>query len=445
MDVPQTRYARSGDVSIAYQIAGKGPIDIVFVMGWVSNIDEFWKEPGFARFLTRLAAFSRLILFDKRGTGLSDRVPLDRLPTLEERMDDVRAVMDAAGSECAALMGVSEGGPLCALFAATYPERTRALIMVGSYARAMRSDETPWGRTPEQLEEYLKALQAGWGGPVGLRTRAPSAADDPRFRAWWSGYLRASASPAAVVALTRMNHQIDVTHILPAIRVPALVVHAARDQTLSVENGRDLARRISGARYLELDSQDHLPWVTDTDAITSEVQEFLTGERTAVSADRVLATVLFTDIVDSTGVAARLGDQRWRDLLEAHASVSINEISRYRGRVIKNRGDGYLATFDGPARAIRCARALCDAVRPLGIELRAGLHTGECEILRDDIGGIAVHTGARVAELAGPGEVLVSSTVRDLVAGSGIEFHERGLHTLKGVPEPWRIYAVTSA
>jgi class 3 adenylate cyclase len=442
---PQTRYARSGDVSIAYQVVGDGPIDLVFVMGWVSNIDEFWTEPGFARFLHRLSSFSRLILFDKRGTGLSDRVPVDHLPTLEERMDDVRAVMDAAGSERAALVGVSEGGPLCALFAATYPERTRALVMIGSYARAMYAEHYPWGRTPEDLEATLKAIADGWGGPVGLRVRAPSACDDPRFRDWWSSYLRASASPAAVVALSSMNHQIDITPVLPVIRVPALVIHAARDQTLRVENGRYLAEHIRGARYVELDSQDHLPWVMDTDVITSEIEEFLTGERSAGASDRVLATVLFTDIVDSTGVAARLGDRRWREVLEAHTNATRDAVARHKGTVVKSRGDGYLAMFDGPARAIRCARALCDAMQPLGIEIRAGLHTGECEILSDDIGGIAVHTGARVSELAQANEVLVSSTVRDLVAGSGIEFEERGSHTLKGVPEQWRIFAVTRA
>jgi pimeloyl-ACP methyl ester carboxylesterase len=443
--MPQTKYARSGDVNIAYQVIGDGPIDVVFVMGWVSNIDYFWQEPGFARFLEGLASFSRLIVFDKRGTGLSDRVSIDNLPTLEERMDDVRAVMDAVGSEKATLIGVSEGGPMCALFAATYPERTDALVMIGSYACSRWSEDQPWARRPEAIEAMLREISKNWGGPVGLRVRAPSRVNDAAFRDWWSRYLRASASPGAVTALTHMNSFIDVRHVLSAIRVPTLIVHAARDQTLEVAYGRYLAEHITDARYLELDSQDHLPWVVDGDTVVSEIEEFLTGERHAVERDRVLATVLFTDIVDSTQTAAKLGDRRWREVVESHSAASSAAIARFRGSVVKDRGDGFLATFDGPARAIHCARSLCDAVRPLGIEIRAGLHTGECEIIGNDIGGIAVHTGARVSDLAGPGEVFVSSTVRDLVAGSGIEFTDRGVHTLKGVPGEWRIFAVASA
>ena len=445
MEAPVTRYTKSGDVNIAYQVIGNGPIDLVFVMGWVSNIEEFWKEPGFARFLNRLAAFARLVVFDKRGTGLSDRVSIEHLPTLEQRMDDVRAVMDAVGSERAALVGVSEGGPMCALFAATYPERTRALVMIGGYAQALRSDDQPWARAPEDVERQLDEIARDWGGPVRLRERAPSAFHDERFRDWWSGYLRASASPGAAAALTRMNSEIDVRHALPVIGVPTLIVHAARDQSISVEHSRYMARQIAGARYLELDSQDHLPWIADTETITAEIEELLTGERGAPHPDRMLATVLFTDIVDSTGTAAALGDRRWREVVELHTAASASAIARYQGRVVKDRGDGFLATFDGPARAIRCARAMCDAVRPLGIAIRAGLHTGECDVIGKDIGGIAVHTGARVADLARGNEVLVSSTVKDLVAGSGIEFEDRGLHTLRGVPEQWRIFAVKSA
>jgi len=445
VSAPITRYAKSDDVNIAYQVVGEGPIDLLFAMGWVSNIDEFWKEPGFARFLNRLAAFSRLIIFDKRGTGLSDRVPLDRLPTLEQRMDDVRAVLDAVGSRSAALMGVSEGGPMCALFAATYPERTRALVMIGSYACPMRADDQPWARTPDDVREMLEEIEHDWGGPLRIQQRAPSVAHDERFRAWWSAYLRASASPGAAAALTRMNAAIDVRHVLPTIRVPTLIVHAAGDETVSVEHGRYMAARINGARYVELASRDHLPWVADTDAIIAEIEELLTGERGTPGADRVLATVLFTDIVDSTGTAAALGDRRWREVVEAHTALSVEMITRHQGRVVKDRGDGFLATFDGPARAIRCACALSTAVRALGIRIRAGLHTGECEVIAGDVGGIAVHTGARVAGLAKGDEVLVSRTVKDLVAGSGIEFDDRGVHQLKGVPGEWRIYAVAQA
>jgi pimeloyl-ACP methyl ester carboxylesterase len=431
-------------VNIAYQVIGDGPIDLVFVMGWVSNIDHFWEEPGLARFLRRLASFSRLIVFDKRGTGLSDRVPNDRLPTLEQRMDDVRAVMDAAGSERAALMGVSEGGPMCLLFGATYPERTEALITVGGYARSLYAEDYPWARTADELESAIREIHDHWGGPVGLRVRAPSVYGDARFRDWWAAYLRASASPAAVETLSRMNAQIDVRHVLPAIRVPVLVIHADGDRTLSVEHGRYLARAIPGAQYLELKSQDHLPWVNDTDAICQEVEQFLTGESRRPEYDRVLATVLFTDMVKSTDRAASMGDRRWRDVVEAHESISRREIDRYRGRAVRDTGDGFLATFDGPARGVRCARALLDALADAGIDARAGLHTGECEIIGDGVGGIAVHTGARVSALASGGEVLVSSTVKDLVAGSGIEFSDRGLHRLKGVPGEWRIFAVES-
>lgn len=434
---PQTRYAKSGDVNIAYQVIGDGPIDVVFVMGWVSNIDYFWQEPSFARFLNRIASFSRLIIFDKRGTGLSDRVDVTQLPTLEQRMDDVRAVMDAAGSQKATLIGISEGGPMCALFAATYPKRTEALIMIGGYAGS-------GGAPSEHFAQWIDEIAQGWGGPVGLKTRAPSMYKDERFRDWWASYLRASASPAAVIALTTMNFQIDVRAALPAITVPTLVLQAARDQVIPVEYGRYLARQIPGAKYVELDSQDHLCWVieADADAVIGEVEELLTGERSGAEPDRVLATVLFTDIVSSTERMSEIGDRRWRELIEAHNMISLREIGHFRGRAIKNTGDGFLATFDGPARAIRCARAMGEALKQLGLEMRAGLHTGECEIIGDDMGGIAVHTGARVSALAGTGEILVSSTVKDLVAGSGIEFSDRGMHTLKGVPGEWRIYAV---
>jgi class 3 adenylate cyclase len=442
---PVTRYARSGEVNIAYQVVGEGPLDLVFVSGWVSNLDLMWEEPSFARFLRRLASFSRLILFDKRGTGLSDRVPDDDLPTLEARMDDVRAVLDAVGAERAALLGHSEGGPMCLLFAATYPERTVALVLIGTYARRLVGDGYPFGAAPQAYEAFLQEIADGWGGPVGLEGRAPSLIDDQRFRTWWSDYLRMSASPGAALALTRMNGDIDVRPALETIAVPTLVVHRTGDRSLPVEGARYLADRIRGATLAELPGDDHLPFVGDQDAILDEIEEFLTGVRRSVETDRVLATVLFTDIVGSTKRAVQLGDREWRDLLDSHHRAVRRELDRWRGTEVDTAGDGFLATFDGPARAIRCACAIRDAVRGLGLEIRAGLHTGECEVHGETVAGIAVHIGARVAALAGPGEVLVSSTVKDLVAGSGIEFDEHGEYELKGVPGRWRLYSVADA
>jgi pimeloyl-ACP methyl ester carboxylesterase len=439
---PETRYAKSGDVNIAYQVVGNGPRDLILVPGWMSNIEVFWDEPAVARFLRRLASFSRLILFDKRGTGLSDR--LSALPDLETRMDDVRAVMDAVGSERAALCGYSEGGVMCALFAATYPARTTALITIGSYARQKAGPDYPWGRTQEQQQQLLDSIEKDWGGPVGLDLRAPSVAHDGRVRQWWARFLRMSASPAAALALTRMNREIDVRHILPAIHVPSLVLHAVGDMVADVHAGRYMAERIPGAKFVELPSQDHLPWGADADAILDEIEEFLTGERHGPDPDRILATILFTDIVGSTDRAAELGDQRWRDLLESFYGIVRRELPRFRGVKVSTAGDGVLATFDGPARGVRCARSIADAVLPLGVSVRTGLHTGECEIIEDSVGGIAVHTAARVAALAHPGEVLVSHTVKDLVAGSGIRFESRGTHTLKGIPGEWPLFAVIS-
>lgn len=440
--VPQTRYARSGDVSIAYQVVGDGPRDLVLVPGWVSNIEVFWEEPSVARFLTRLASFSRLILFDKRGTGLSDRVSVGELPTLETRMDDVRVVMDAVGSGRASLFGFSEGGPMCALFAATYPQRTSGLIMHGSYARIVPAPDYPMGRTPEVLEQLIAAVEREWGGPVGIDTRAPSRAADERYRQWFARFLRMSASPSAVVAFTRMNHQIDVRHVLPTIRVPTLVLHPAGDQTVKVELGRYMAERIPGARFIELDGVDHIPFCDTGEAVLREIEQFLRGLGDETEADRVLATIMFADIVASTEKAAELGDRRWRELLQAfHGSVR-QELARFRGREIDTAGDGFLAAFDGPARAVRCARAVGEAVRPLGLRVRAGVHTGECEVMGDKLAGIAVHIGARVAAAAKEDEVLVSSTVRDLVAGSGLKFADRGSHPLKGIPGEWHLFAV---
>ncbi|HYZ76844.1 MAG TPA: adenylate/guanylate cyclase domain-containing protein [Gaiellaceae bacterium] len=437
----ETRYTKSGDLHIAYQVVGEGPFDLLHIPGFVSNVEAMWDEPLLARFLRRLASFSRLILFDKRGTGLSDRVPNDRLPTLEERMDDLRAVLDAAGSEQAALLSHSEGGNLAVLYAATYPERTRALVTTGMFAARVWSPEYPWAPTPEQRERTIEALEREWGTPSPLVDLVPSRANDRAFMERFAAYARRSASPGAAAALMRMNTEIDVRAVLPTITVPTLVIHHTDDRDANVEEGRWIAAQIPRARFLELPGEDHLPWVGDQDRLLDEVEEFLTGARPVREPDRVLATVLFTDIVGSTQRAAELGDRRWRELLDAHETAVRRELVRFGGREVDTAGDGFLATFDGPARAIRAACAIRDSVRGLGIELRAGVHTGECELANGKVRGIAVHTGARVAALAGPGEVLVSSTVRDLVAGSGISFEERGEHELKGVPGTWRVYA----
>ena len=442
MERSETRYARSGDVSIAYQVIGDGPFDLVYVPGWVSNIELMWDEPGYASFLERLATFSRLIIFDKRGTGLSDPVSIDALPTLEERMDDVRAVMDAAGSERAALLGHSEGGNMCVLFGATYPERTQALVLVGCYAKRIRSDDYPWAPSIEDRRREIEETEATWGSPEAFRPLAPSKADDEAFQRWIGRYLRQSASPKAAAAMLRMNSQIDVREILPTVRVPTLLIYRTDDADVHVDEGRYIAARIPGARFVELPGVDHIMWAGEAGAILDEVQEFLTGARRGPDLDRVLATVLFTDIVGSTETAARLGDREWRALLERHHELVRGELARWRGREVDTAGDGFLATFDGPARAIRCAVAASGGVRGLGLRIRAGLHTGEVEIAGDRVSGIAVHIGARVSALAGPDEVLVSRTVADLVAGSGIVLADRGEHSLKGVPGVWQVYAV---
>ena len=415
---PETMYARSGDVNIAYQVIGDAPLDLVFVMGWVSHLEYFWREPSFARFLLRLASFSRLILFDKRGTGLSDRVPINQLPTLEQRMDDVRAVMNAVGSERAALCGVSEGGPMCSLFAATYPEKTLALVMIGTYAKRIRDAEYPWGPTAEEREHFFEVMRQHWGGPVGIEERAPSLADDPKFRDWYATYLRMGASPGAAVALTQMNAEIDVRNVLPSIRVPSLIIHRTDDQCLKLEEGRFVAERIPGAKFVELPGNDHLPFVGDQDAILDEMEEFLTGVRHTLEPDTVLATVLFTRIA---GINDQLRKGNWEELLRRLRTHIGKEIEWFRGREIDMIGDRPLAIFDGPARAIRCALAITEYASRLGVETRAGLHTGECEIVDGKVAGVAAEVGVCVANEATAGEVLVSSTVKDLVAGSGIQ------------------------
>jgi pimeloyl-ACP methyl ester carboxylesterase len=435
--IPETMYARSGDVNIAYQVIGDAPLDLVFVMGWVSHLEYFWREPNFARFLMRLASFSRLILFDKRGTGLSDRVPINQLPTLEQRMDDVRAVMDAVGSERAALCGVSEGGPMCSLFAATYPEKTLALVMIGTYAKRIRDADYPWGPTAEQREQFFEHMREHWGGPVGIDERAPSLASDPKFREWWATYLRMGASPGAAVALTQMNAEIDVRNVLPSIRVPSLVIHRTDDQCLKVEEGRFVAERIPGAKFVEFPGNDHLPFAGDQDVILDEMEEFLTGVRHRVEPDTVLATVLVAEIAD----VEEHGQDRWNELLRRLHAYIAKEIEWYRGREIDIAGNRLLAIFDGPARAIRCASTITQYASRLGVTIRAGLHTGECEIVDSKVAGDAVRMCVCVAHEAAPGEVLVSSTVKDLVAGSGVRLDDRGVHNLNGCGE-WRLFAV---
>ena len=429
-----TQYAKSGDVHIAYQAFGDGPLNLVIVPGFVSNVESYWDQPDYARFLNRLASYARVITFDKRGTGMSDRVV--ELPGLDQRMDDLRAVMDAGGMEQAALLGISEGAPLSVLFAATYPDRCRALVLYGSFSRF-----SYWFPTEEALGQFFSYVEQSWGTGGSVQRFAPSRANDAAFQRWWGRNERLGASPAAVTALMRMNSQIDISSILPAVRVPTLVIHRTQDKAVNVEGGRDVAAHIPGARLVELPGTDHIFYVGESaEKISEAIEEFLTGSRAPVPVDRVLATVLFTDIVASTETAASLGDQRWRDLLEHHHAVIRRNLARFRGHEIKTTGDGFLATFDGPARGVQCAHAIVQEIKSLGIEVRAGLHTGECEIIGDDVGGIAVHIGARVASLANAGEVLVSSTVKDLVAGSGLRFDERGTYPLKGIPGEWRIF-----
>jgi pimeloyl-ACP methyl ester carboxylesterase len=442
----RTRYARNGDVSLAYEVFGQGERDIVVTFGWVGSYASAWDNPEHARWLERIGTLGRVIVWDKRGTGLSDRVPPERLPTMEERMDDLRAVLDAAGSERAVVFGISEGSSLSALFAATHPERVESLILYGGFARLVRSDDYPWGPTREESEEFARRAGETWGSDAQslLKLWAPSVADDPAAQDDWNRWMVVGASPAAAVAWLGMVAETDIRSALPAITQPTLVIHREDDVIMPIGHGRYLAEHIPGARFVALPGPDHLWWI-DGDAILDEVESFLTGAPARREPDRLLATVMFTDIVESTRRAAELGDARWRALTERHDSLVRRELDRFRGREVKTLGDGFLATFDGPGRAIRCASAIRAGVAPLGLELRAGLHTGECEVIGDDIGGLAVNIGARVGAKAQAGEVLVSQTVRDLVAGSGFAFVDRGQHELKGVPGVWRLYAVGSA
>jgi pimeloyl-ACP methyl ester carboxylesterase len=437
------QYARSGDVSIAYLATGGPGPDLVLVFGWTSNVEYLWNELVGAPFLRRLASFSRLIMLDRRGTGLSDRV--SELPSIEQRMDDVRAVMDAVGSERAVLFGVSEGGPMCITFAATYPERTAGLILYGTFARLLQDDDYPIGIPPALFEAFVERTAAEWGRGSSFAVFAPSAAGDESARASWARLERLSVSPAGIRTLLQTAAATDVRQLLPLVRVPTLVLHREGDRIVPVELGRHIAEHIPGARLVTLPGGDHLLTTGEIEVTLGEVAEFVTGTRHGPEPDRVLATVMFVDIVGSTELAAQLGDRRWRELLASWYVVVRQELARFRGHEIDSAGDGLLAKFDGPARAVRCACAIAREVRRLGVEVRSGLHTGECEILGPKLSGIAVHIGARVAAAAGSGEVLVSSTVKDLVAGSGIGFEDRGQHTLKGIPEQWRLYAVTAA
>jgi pimeloyl-ACP methyl ester carboxylesterase len=442
MSRPPTRYARSGDASIAYQVVGEGPIDVVLVLGFATHLDLQWEMPPFARFFERISSFSRLILFDKRGTGLSD--PVAEAPTLEQRIDDVRAVMDAAGSERAALLGISEGGPMSVLFAATHPERVTALVLHGAMGRTTEAPDYPWAAPADALRESAAEFIAPYWGVEAeglLELFAPSFAGDPQAREITARIERSAASPAMVQQIFEMFLDIDVRAVLPTIRVPTLVIHRRGDRVVNRRAGEELAAQIPGARYVALPGIDHLPWAGDADAVVGEVEEFLTGARSVPEPDRVLATVMFTDIVGSTERAAKVGDARWRALLSEHQTAVRRELSRFRGREVKTLGDGSLATFDGPARAIRCGQAIAEAARSSGLEVRIGLHSGEVEVMDEDVGGIAVHIAARVGALAGAGEVLVSSTVRDLVAGSGIGFVDRGTKQLKGISDEWRLFA----
>jgi class 3 adenylate cyclase len=436
--MPETRYAKSGEVHIAYQVVGDGPIDLILIPGLWSHVEHQWEEPRFARFLERLASFTRLIVFDARGVGLSDQAP--ELPPMEQQMDDVLAVLDATGSASAAFFGLSQAGPMAMLFAASHPERTRALILYATYAMPRREHDYPWGRSADWLADYDRLIDQEWGSGVFLSQVAPTHIADEPFRQWWSRYERLSYGPGNALAYFRMNRQVDVRAILPSIRVPTMVLQRRDDVYREPGHARYLVDHIPEAKLVELSGFDHLPYLGDSDAILDEVQEFLTGVRPPPEHDRVLATVLFTDIVKSTERASALGDRAWKELLERHRALVRHELNRFRGSEIDTAGDGFLATFDGPARAVRCAQAIVQAVRAIGMEVRAGVHTGEIVLIGEGVGGIAVHIGARVAAMAAPNQVLVSATVKDLVAGSGIEFDDHGERPLKGVPGVWRLF-----
>jgi pimeloyl-ACP methyl ester carboxylesterase/class 3 adenylate cyclase len=439
---PETRYAKCGDTSIAFQVTGEGRSDLLFIPGWISHVEHAWEEPSYAPFLRRMTAFSRLITMDRRGTGLSD--PVDRLPTLEERMDDARAVLDAAGSERAFVLGLSEGGALAALFAATYPERTAGLILLNTFVYDRHSADHPWAHTQEQVDRFLGALEQGWGRGASIQFFAPNHVEDRGLVERWGRFERRSVSPGGIRKLIAMALDTDARSVLPSIRVPTLIVHRVGDPVVRVENARYMAEHIPGAKLVELPGDEHFPWLGDSGRILDQIELFVTGEVVPQNHDRVLATVLFVDIVNSTELLVRQGDQEWARSLQGFYGVMREHLERFRGVEIDTSGDGFFATFDGPARAVQCACALRDAVTSLGLSIRSGLHTGECERIGDKVGGIAVHVGARICSTATGGEVLVSNTVKELVAGSPLRFTDRGTHSMKGIPTAWQLYAAST-
>lgn len=439
----ETRYAKSGELNIAYQVFGAGDVNLVFIPGWASNVENIWTLKEFASFADKLAQFAQVILLDRRGTGLSD--PVVNPPTLEERMDDVRAVMDAAGWQRAVIWGISEGGPMAMMFAATYPDRVPALVLYGTFARFSRADDYPHGYPQRANEQWVAALETTWGTGELSRSFAPSLVADRAVMRTLARLERMAMSPGTARKLFGLLTETDVRHVLPAIRVPTLILHRAGDQPVPVGHGRYLAERIVGAKYVELAGHDHVPFFGDVEALLGEVRQFLTGERAVPDSDRILTTILFCDIVDSTMRAADLGDREWKQLLLRFYSLADDKLNHFRGRKLDTAGDGLFAAFDGPARAVRCGAALADAVQSLGVRLRVGVHTGECEVLGEKYSGIAVHLGARIASAAKPDQVLVSSTVKDLVVGSGIHFEDLGPRVLKGVPDEWRLFGVVRA
>jgi pimeloyl-ACP methyl ester carboxylesterase/class 3 adenylate cyclase len=446
----EVRYARNGDVAIGYSVVGTGPEDLVYLSPY-NNLDIAWENPLYERFLRRLSSFARVVVIDRRGTGVSDRyTPLNR-PPLEDLVDDLTAVLDKVGSERAVLFGFSDAGALCAMFAATRPERTSGLILYSTAARGKQAPDYPWQWSEGEWQDYLGAVRSGWGtrefAEVSLSFVNPSLAGDETMLVWWERFQRLSASPSALYAQEQLFRELDIRQLLPAISVPTLVMHRAEDVVEPVGAGRYLARQIAGAEYIELAGADHFPWAGDQNALIKEVERFvgMVGREEQETFDRILATIMFTDIVDSTSQAAAMGDHLWRDVRAQHDRVTRAQLARFRGREVQSLGDGYLAVFDGPARAVRCARAICESMGRQGVDLRAGLHTGEVEPHGDEFSGIAVTIGSRIAALAGAGEVLVSSTVKDLVVGSALSFEDRGTHSLKGVPDAWHLYALANS
>ena len=438
---PETHFAENNGVSIAYQVFGDGPQDLIYIPGWLSNLDLFWEEPRVARYLLSLARFTRVIVIDRRGTGLSDRIAP---PTLEVQMGDVTAVMDAADSRHAIFLGNSEGGSMCALFAATHPERTISLITIGAYAKWIRTDNYPYGAERDVAEKWFQQVENEWGGPIAIDFTTPSLANDEKHRHWYAKFHRSSASKTNAIALLKMGADIDLRAVLPTINVPTLVLQAKGDLTNSLESGRDFASRIANAKLVEMEGIDHVPWGDSSETIIGEIRNFLGEERNAHVTDRVLTTVLFTDIVDSTRLANDMGDEKWSDLLEGHHEAVRRELDIFRGQEVKTTGDGFHATFDGPARAVQCAAAIRESTRQMGLNVRIGIHTGECEVRGESLEGVAIHIAARVSGMAAGGDILVSRTVKDLVAGSGIEFEDFGAHTLKGIPDTHQLFKVVS-